>query len=128
MPLAAMRKLSELPAARWMTCGGGGPLARLCRLVKVMSSAVMAKVDLGSVRLNGDLICRKGERSQGDPAARHVDQPWVKSRSSDTSPSVLKRNSDTPARFSLPPSFSLVCALQGTAAWSPSTIGVPNWH
>src|SRR6266550_2755840 len=59
----------------------------------------------------------------GQPAAA-----FQKSRSSTTSPSARKRSSDTPARSSLPPSVSLVCAFQGTAAWSPSTIGAPNWH
>ena len=40
---ALRRKLSVLPAARWMTCWGAGPLRR-CR-VNVMSSAVTTKVD-----------------------------------------------------------------------------------
>jgi hypothetical protein len=51
------------------------------------------------------------------PARGQVSQPsFQKSRSSTTRPSAAKRSNDTPARFSLPPSVSLVCALQATAA------------
>lgn len=56
-----------------------------------------------------------GERRAFDEMS--VRQPRAeKSRSSMTSPSALKRNDDTPARSSVPPSLSLVCALQDTAA------------
>jgi hypothetical protein len=60
------------------------------------------------------LSTRRGcspERLAGGP------QPSCqKSRSSTTSPSASKRSSETPARSSVPPSFSRVCARHGTAA------------
>jgi hypothetical protein len=42
-------------------------------------------------------------------------------------PIGAKATQRRPARSSVPPAVSLVCALQATAAW-PSTIGVPNRH
>ena len=61
---------------------------------------------------------RSGRDFAAGPAGHsRTHQRWFqKSRSSTTSPSVPKRSNDTPARSSLPPSVSLVCALQGTAA------------
>jgi hypothetical protein len=66
----------------------------------------------------GDRFSREvsGTLWQGRPPGGECQLWFQKSRSSRTRPSPLKRSNDTPARFSVPPSASLVCARQGTAA------------
>src|SRR3981081_1799813 len=85
------------------------------RLAAVRPNALPVRQNLYFVRLRPGSLESAGEMLPS--AGGVVHQPWAqKSRSSTTSPSAPKRSTDTPARSSVPPSVSLVCALQGTAA------------